>query len=147
MELILLEEVKKLGKSGQKVQVKDGYGRNYLIPRKLALPATPQNLRVYENEQKARAKKRQKEMDEARALGEKVAAVPVTISRQAGDDDKMFGSVTNANIAEALEAQGFKIDKRKIELPEPIKALGTFEVPVEVHPEVKVNVKVWVVKQ
>ena len=147
MKLILLEEVRNLGKTGEQVQVADGYGRNYLIPRKLALAATPENLRVFENEQKARVKKRTHERQEAVALGEKVAALSLTISRQAGEDDKLFGAVTNANIAEALEKEGYKIDKRKIDLVEPIKALGIFEVPVQVHAEVTVNVKVWVVKQ
>jgi large subunit ribosomal protein L9 len=147
MKLILLEDLKNLGKSGDKVQVADGYGRNYLIPRRLALPATPQNLRVFENEQKARAKKRLLERQQAEALGAKIAALALTISRQAGEEDKLFGSVTNVHVAEALEKEGFKIDKRKIEMAEPLKALGEFEVPVQVHPEVKVSIKVLVVKE
>jgi large subunit ribosomal protein L9 len=147
MELILLDEVKHLGKVGDKVQVADGYGRNFLLPRRMALPATPENLKVFENEQKARSKKRQHERQEAEALGAKIAALSLTISRQAGEEDKLFGSVTNGNVAEALEKEGFKIDKRKVILVEPIKALGIFEVPVQVHPEVTVNVKVWVVKE
>ncbi len=147
MKIILLDDVKNLGKTGEEVQVKDGYARNYLIPRKMALAASAQNLRVFANEQKAREKKKTREKQEAVALGEKIAALSLTISRVAGEEDKLFGSVTNADVAEALEKEGHKIDKRRILLAEPIKALGIVEVPVQLHPEVTVPVKVWVVKQ
>ena|SRR5258708_6412247 len=147
MKVILLEDVKNLGKSGEEVNVADGFGRNYLIPHKLALGATPQNQRVFENEAKARVKKREKERQEAQALGEKIAALSLTISRVAGEDDKLFGSVTNADVAEALAKEGHKIDKRDIDLVEPLKALGIFEVPLRLHSEVTVKIKVWVVKQ
>jgi large subunit ribosomal protein L9 len=147
MKVILLEDVKNLGKSGDAVNVADGYGRNFLIPRKLALGATPQNQRVFENDAKARAKKQEKEKQEAQALAEKLAALSLTISRVAGEDDKLFGSVTNADVAEALAKEGHKIDKRSIELPEPLKALGIFEVPVRLHAQVSGKVKVWIVKQ
>src|SRR6185369_3050504 len=112
MKVILLEDVKSLGKSGEEVNVADGYGRNFLIPQKLALGATPQNQRVFENEAKARAKKRDKELSEAVALGEKISALSLSISRVAGEDDKLFGSVTNLDVAEALAKEGHKIDKR-----------------------------------
>ena len=147
MKVILLEDVKTLGKSGEEVNVADGYGRNYLIPQKLALGATPQNQRVFENEAKARTKKREKERAEAQAKGEKIAALSLSIARVAGEDDKLFGSVTNADVAEALAKEGHKIDKRDITLVEPLKALGNFEVPVRLHTDVTVNVKVAVVKQ
>jgi large subunit ribosomal protein L9 len=147
MKVILVEDVKALGKSGDQVNVADGYARNFLIPRKLALGASPANQRVYENEAKARTKKRDKEKSDAIAMGEKLTALSLTISRIAGEDDKLFGSVTNGDIAEALAKEGFKVDKRDIELVDHLKALGIFEVPVKLHTEVVVKVKVWVVKQ
>lgn len=147
MKVILLEDVKNLGKGGESVSVADGYARNFLIPRKLALGASPAALKVYENEAKARVKKREREKKEAQALAEKIGGLSLTIARIAGEDDKLFGSVTNGDIAESLAKEGFKVDKRDIDLPEPLKALGIFEVPVALHPEVKAQVKVWVVKQ
>jgi large subunit ribosomal protein L9 len=147
MKVILVEDVKSLGKSGDQVNVADGYARNFLIPRKLALGASPANQRVYENEAKARAKKHNKEKADAVALGEKLSALSLTIARIAGEDDKLFGSVTNGDIAEALAKEGFKVDKRDIDLADHLKALGIFEVPVRLHAEVTVKVKVWVVKQ
>jgi len=147
MKVILVEDVKSLGKSGDQVNVAEGYARNFLIPKKLALGATPANQRVYENEAKARLKKRDKEKTDAAALAEKLAGLSLTISRNAGEDDKLFGSVTNGDIAEALAKEGFKIDKRDIELADHLKALGIFEVPVKLHAEVTAKVKVWIVKQ
>jgi len=147
MKVILVEDVKSLGKSGDQVNVAEGYARNFLIPKKLALGASPANQRVYENEAKARAKKHEKEKADAAALAEKLGALSLTIARMAGEDDKLFGSVTNGDIAEALAKEGFKVDKRDIELADHLKALGIFEVPVKLHPEVTATVKVWVVKQ
>jgi large subunit ribosomal protein L9 len=139
--------VKKLGKSGDQVNVADGYGRNYLIPRKLALGASPQNMRIFENEAKARAKKREKEKQDAQALADKISSLSLTIARMAGEDDKLFGSVTNGDVAEALAKEGYKVDKRDIEIAEPLKVLGIFEVPLKLHAGVPAKVKVWVVKQ
>ena len=147
MKVILVEDVKSLGKSGESVNVAEGYARNFLIPKKLALGATPANQRVYENEAKARLKKRDKEKADAAAVAEKMSALSLTIARQAGEDDKLFGSVTNGDIAEALAKEGFKVDKRHIELADHLKALGIFEVPVKLHAEVTAMIKVWVVKQ
>ena len=147
MKVILVEDVKALGKSGDQVNVADGYARNFLVPKKLALVASPANQRVYENEAKARVKKHEKEKADAQALAGKLGALSLTIARQAGEDDKLFGSVTNGDIAEALAKEGHKIDKRDIELAEHLKALGIFEVPLKLHPEVTAMVKVWVVKQ
>ncbi len=147
MKVILLEDVKSLGKGGDQINVADGYGRNFLLPRKLALGATPQNLRVFENEAKARAKKRDREHKEALALAEKMGALSLTVSRVAGEDDKLFGSVTNADVAEALAKEGFKVDKRHIELDEPLKTLGIHEVKARLGSEVTAIVKVAVVKQ
>ena len=147
MKVILVEDVKALGKSGDQVNVAEGYARNFLIPKKLALGNTPANQRVYENEAKARVKKHAKEKADAQAVAEKLGGLSLTISRMAGEDDKLFGSVTNGDIAEALAKEGHKIDKRDIELADHLKALGIFEVPVKLHPEVTAMVKVWVVKQ
>jgi large subunit ribosomal protein L9 len=147
MKVILLEDVKSLGRAGTQVEVKDGYARNYLIPRRLALGATPGNQRVFENEKKALAKKRAKEKADAEALARTLAGLSLTITRLAGEDGKLFGSVTNADVAEALAKEGYKLDKRDILLEEPLKALGIHEVPVQLHSEVKTQVKVWVVKQ
>jgi large subunit ribosomal protein L9 len=147
MKVILIEDVKTLGQAGSQVDVADGYARNYLIPRRLALGATPANARVFENEKKALAKKREKERQEAEALALTLGALSLTISRLAGEDDKLFGSVTNGDVAEALAKEGHKLDKRDIILPEPLKALGIHEVPIQLGHEVKAVVKVWVVKQ
>jgi large subunit ribosomal protein L9 len=147
MKVILLETIKALGKAGDQVQVSDGYGRNFLIPRKKAMASTSENMKVFENEKKARDKKTEKDHQEAVALSTTLAGLQLTVSRMAGEDDKLFGSVTNGDVAEALEKEGYKIDKRKIELEEPLKALGIFDVPVHLGGEVTAMVKVWVVKQ
>jgi large subunit ribosomal protein L9 len=147
MKVILIADVKTLGQAGSQVDVADGYARNYLIPRRLALGASPANARVFENEKKALAKKREKERQEAVALGAKLALLSLTISRLAGEDDKLFGSVTNGDVSEALAAEGHKIDKRDIILVDPLKALGIHEVPVHLGHDVQVKIKVWVVKQ
>jgi len=147
MKVILLEDVKNLGQSGQQVDVADGHARNFLIPKKLALTATPANQRVYENEAKARSKKKEKELAEAKALADKLSSVSVEIARATGEEDKLFGSVTNADIAEALEAKGHKVNKRDIVLETPLKALGDFQVEINVAGEIKASVKVSVVKQ
>ncbi|MES2202481.1 MAG: 50S ribosomal protein L9 [candidate division FCPU426 bacterium] len=147
MKVILLEDVKNLGKGGDAVNVADGFGRNFLLPRKLAVGATPQNQKIFDNEAKARAKKRSKEHAESVALSEKIGALSLTISRVAGEDDKLFGSVTNADVAEALEKEGIKVDKRHIVLAEPLKTLGNHEVTVRLGHEVTATAKVSVVKQ
>ena len=147
MKVILIEDVKTLGQAGSQVEVADGYARNYLIPRRLALGASPANARVFANEKKALAKRHEKERQEAVEFGAKLAALSLTISRLAGEDDKLFGSVTNGDVAEALVKEGHKVDKRDIILVEPLKALGIHEVPVQLGHEVQVKIKVWVVKQ
>lgn len=147
MKVILLEDIKSLGRTGAQVDVADGYARNFLIPRKKALGATPGNQRVFDNEKKALAKKRASEKADAEALAGVLGGLSLTISRLAGEDDKLFGSVTNADVAEALAKEGRKIDKREVLLEEPLRALGIHEVEILVHPEVRAKVKVWVVKQ
>jgi large subunit ribosomal protein L9 len=147
MKVILIEDIKTLGRAGSQVDVADGYARNYLIPRRLALGATPANARVFENEKKALAKKREKERQEALEFAGKLGAISLNITRLAGEDDKLFGSVTNGDIAEALVKEGHKIDKREIILVEPLKTLGIHEVTVNLGHEVTATLKVWVVKQ
>jgi len=144
MEVILLENVDKLGTRGQVVKVADGYGRNYLLPRKLAVAATPQS-RKWIGQQRVRFLKLEaKEKGEAEELAGLLQGVSVTVTRKAGEKGTLFGSVTAMDVAEKLAAQGFKIDKRKIHLDPPLKLLGEYDVPVKLHREVTATVKVKV---
>ena len=147
MKVILLEDIKTLGKAGAQVEVADGYARNSLIPKAQALVASPANQRVFDNEKKALAKKHAKEKAVSQELAAKLEGLTLTITRLAGEEDKLFGAVTNADIAEALAKEGHKVDKRDILLPEPLKALGQVEVPLQLHSDVTAKLKVWVVKQ
>ncbi len=147
MQIILQEDVDKLGHRGQLVEVAEGYARNYLLPRKFAIEATPGNLKRLDKMRVAFAKKEAVEKGDAEKLSELLAAVTLEFARRTGDEDHLFGSVTSGDIAEALEAKGYKIDKKKIHLAEPIKALGDFEVPVKLHREVTIPVKVHVKKE
>lgn len=147
MKVILTKDVKELGKAGTSVNVADGYARNYLIPRRLALGATEANQRTFDNEAKARAKALEREKQEARELAEKLSSLQLSVARLAGEDDKLFGSVSNFDVAEALAKEGYKVDKRTVLLEEPLRALGIHDVLVQVHPEVQAKIKVWVVKQ
>ena len=147
MKIILKEDFENLGKVGEVVEVKAGFARNYLIPKQVALQATPQNLRVIEQE-KARDKiKLSKDKRDAELLAKQLKEVSLTANVQVGEEDKIFGAVTSQNISELLSSKGFEIDKRKILLEEPLKALGVFEVPIKLHTEVEVKIKVWVVKE
>ncbi len=147
MKVILRQDVDKLGSAGDVVTVKDGYARNYLIPKQLAYPATPSNLRRFEEEKKRLLMQSEREKRQAEILAKELEKASCTISVAVGEEDKLFGSVTSQDIAEALQEKGIEIDKRKIQLEEPIKALGIYTVPVKLHPEVTANVKVWVVKK
>ena len=147
MQIILQEDVDKLGHRGQLVEVAEGYARNYLLPRKYAIEATPGNLKRLDKMRVAFAKKEAVEKGDAEKLAELLAAVTLEFARRTGDEDHLFGSVTSGDIAEALDAKGYKIDKKKIHLAEPIKALGDFEVPVKLHREVTIPVKVHVKKE
>lgn len=145
MKVILREDVYNLGRSGEVVSVKDGYARNYLLPRNLAMLASAANVKHLEHEKQV-IEARQKKLkgsaeDQAKALG----AVAVKISRKVGDQDKLFGSVTALDIAEALAKQGMKIDRRLVHLPEPIKTVGSFDVELRLHREVTAKIKVDVV--
>ena len=146
MEVLLKKEVKNLGKQGDIVKVKDGFGRNYLFPKGLAAPATAKNLKVLEQEKLTESKRLEKVKKSAEEVGEKLKKISCTIVRHAGEEDKLFGSVTSMDIGDSLRNEGFEIDKKDVLLDEPIKKLGIYQIPVKVHPEITVEVKVWVVK-
>ena len=147
MKIILKEDFESLGKVGEVVEVKAGFARNFLIPKQVALQATPQNLRVFEQEKARNKIKLSKDKRDAEVLAEQLKEVSLTANVQVGEEDKIFGAVTSQNISELLSAKGFEIDKRKIQLEEPLKALGVFEVPIKLHTEVEAKIKVWVVKE
>lgn len=147
MKVILIEDVQELGSMGDIVQVKDGHARNFLFPRNLAKPATDSNLKIIEDIKRKKESALAKEKKKAEELKEKLSLVSCTIAVEAGDDDRLFGSVTAQDIARAFEEEGFSIDKRKIVMDEAIKKLGVYHVSVKLHPEVSGEVKVWVVKK
>lgn len=144
MRIILQENVEKLGQRGQVVEVADGYARNYLLPRQLGLPATPGNLKRLDKIRASLSQKEASEKELAQGLAAQIGAATVTITRKAGENDQLFGSVTSADIADALEAQGFPVDKRRVQLAEPIKLVGEYQVPVKLHHDVAATVRVVV---
>jgi large subunit ribosomal protein L9 len=147
MKVILLEDVKKLGKKGDLVEVAEGYARNYLFPRKLAAEATQGSIKQWEQEKKAEKRRKAKELEEAKELAQKLSKTSLTLSVKAGDQGKLFGSITNKDISEALFKQHkIKLDRRKIELSDPIKALGNYEVSVKLAPEVEAKMAIKVVE-
>jgi large subunit ribosomal protein L9 len=147
MQIILQEDVEKLGNRGQLVDVAEGYARNFLLPRKLGLEATAGNLKRLDKMRAAFAKKEATEKDAAGTLAGLLANVSIEVARKAGDEDHLFGSVTSQDVAEGLAAKGYTVDKRKIQLADPIKTIGEFDVPVKLHREVIANVKVIVRKE
>jgi large subunit ribosomal protein L9 len=147
MEVILRETVDNLGRRGEIVKVADGYARNYLLPRKLALLATEGNRKHVERERKIVEAREADEKGQADAIGARIAAVDITIARRVGETEALYGSVTGADIADYLKAKGFEIDRRKLILPEPIKTLGEHAVPLKLHRDVTVPLKVKVVKE
>lgn len=147
MQIILQEDVEKLGTRGQLVEVAAGYARNYLLPRKLGIEATPGNMKRLEKMRATFAKKEATEKEAAQKLAELLTAVSVTLTRKAGENDQLFGSVTSGDVAEALAAQGYNIEKRKIVLADPIKVVGEFEIPIKLHREVTSSVKLAVKKE
>lgn len=147
MEVILRTDVENLGKSGDVVTVKNGYARNFLLPRGLAYEANDSNRRRLDAEKGQRAKKHAAEVSSAREIAAKLEAVSLTFTMKAGEGDKLFGSVTAADIAEKLKAEGFSVDKKAVEMGEPVKALGVYKIPVRLHTDVKPEVRVWVVKE
>ena len=147
MKVLLREDYKGLGETGEVVKVKDGFARNFLIPQGVAFIATEQNQKKYENDLKQKGWRLERDKQNAEELAKKLENVSATISVQVGEEDKLFGSVTSQNIADSLAEQGFKFEKRKILLEEPIKTLGIYSVPIKLHTEVTGTVKVWVVKE
>ena len=147
MEVILREHVDNLGRRGEIVKVADGYARNFLLPRKLALPATEGNKKHVERERKIMDAREADEKQTAVALAARLGEVAITITRRVGETDHLYGSVTAADIADYLKEQGFEIDRRKLILPEPIKMLGEHAVPLKLHREVTVPLKVNVVRE
>ncbi|SDF42923.1 50S ribosomal protein L9 [Sporolituus thermophilus] len=148
MKVILVQEVKKLGKKGDIIEVSEGYARNYLLPQKLAIPATEANINAAKQQKETEARRQQRQLDEARLLASQLAKLSVKVAVKTGEGGKLFGSVTGKDIADALSAQhGLEIDKRKIELKEAIKALGTYPVTIKVHPEVSCQIQVQVIAQ
>ena len=147
MEVILREDVEKLGARGEMVKVASGYARNYLLPRRLAVAATESNKKIVEQERQAHLRRDAKEVAEASDLGKMMANLSVTISQKSGENDQLFGSVTSKDIADVLEKQGYSIERRKIILAEPIKTLGDFTVPLRLHRDVTTEITVHVVKE
>lgn len=147
MEVILKEDVPKLGHRGEVVKVAEGYGRNYLLPRKLAIEATQANKAVIEQMKQAAVRRSAVEKADAEGLSKQLDGVTLTFRRKAGEKDHLFGSVTSSDIAEALEQKGFSIDRRKIQLHDPLKNLGEFDVPVRLHRDVTSRVKVIIEKE
>ena len=147
MEVILKEDVAKLGARGEVVSVAEGYGRNYLLPKKLAVEATKANKAVIEQMKASAVRKVAKEKGDAELLAKQFEGVSLQFTRKAGEHDALFGSVTSADIAHELEGRGFTIDRRKIELDQPLKSLGEFSVAIKLHKDVTVQIKVAVAKQ
>ncbi|NLZ52956.1 MAG: 50S ribosomal protein L9 [Thermoanaerobacteraceae bacterium] len=147
MKVILLEDVKKLGKKGDLVNVADGYARNYLFPRNLAQEATAGGIKQLKQEKAALEKKKRKELEQAKELAAKLASTTVTLKVKSGGQGKLFGSVTSKDISEALkEQQNIEVDRRKIELPESIKSLGSYQVDIKLAPEVDAKLTVKIVE-
>jgi len=147
MEIILREHVDNLGRRGEIVKVADGYARNYLLPRKLALLATAGNKKHVERERRIMETREAEEKGQAEAIAARLASISIAISRRVGDTDQLYGSVTASDIADFLKTKGFEIDRRKLILPEPIKTLGEHNVPLKLHREVTAPLKVQVVKE
>lgn len=144
IEVILLADVENLGKEGDVVRVKDGHARNLLIPRKLAAPVTDATRRKLEKIRRDRTAVAEGELAGARAVAERIGQASCSIPMKTGDEGRVFGSVTVAHLVDALALQGLKVDRHQIDLPEPIRELGVFTVPVRVHPQVTASLKVWV---
>jgi large subunit ribosomal protein L9 len=147
MEVILREEIEKLGRRGDVVKVAAGYARNYLLPKRLAVAANESNKKIVEQEKQAYLRRESKEIGDANDLAKMMGSVEVTIAQKAGENDQLFGSVTAQDIVAALEKAGYTIDRKKVNLAEPIKALGDYKVTVKLHREVAVELPVHVIKE
>jgi len=147
MEVILKEDVMKLGSRGEVVKVAEGYGRNFLLPRKLAIEATAGNKKVVEQMRAAALRRSAKEKAQAEELSKQFEGLSVSFQRRSGENDQLFGSVTSGDIAEALAKKGFNLDRRKIQLHEPLKSIGEFTLPVKLHKDVSAHLKVVIEKE
>ena len=147
MEVILKEDVVNLGKIGDVVRVRDGFARNYLLPRGLVLEANKKNLRLFEHQKKIVADQKQKISKSAQAVAEQLTGVELTLAMRAGEEGRLFGSVTNMQLEKALKERGLKVDRRKIQLEQPIKTLGDYEIPVRLSADVTVMLKLSVVAE
>jgi len=148
MKVILLENVKELGKKDDVVNVSDGYARNFLFPRKLAVEATPGKMKEIEEKKQAEKVRKNKEFEAAKELAERLSKLQVTIKSKAGDNGKLFGSITGKDIADAIKSQHkIEVDKKKVVLHDPIKALGTYQVEIKVYPEVSAKVSVNLIEE
>ncbi len=147
MKVVLKDDVKNLGKMGQIIDVADGYARNYLVPRGLAIEANTKNIKALEHEKRIIEKKAKKIKNSEQELSNKISARTFTIKAKAGDEGKLFGSVTTMDIAELLQKEGIEIDKKKISLDEPIKRLGSYSVNVKLHPEISTQLNIQVIQE
>lgn len=147
MEVILNQDVDNLGKAGSVIKVKDGFARNFLIPNGLALPLTPGNLKKLEQEKQRKSAQLEKVKQDSLELKARLEGISLTIPALVQEEDKLFGSVTGQDVAQALEEEGFTIDKNAVVLEQAIKTLGIYEIPVRLHPEVSATIKVWIVKK
>jgi large subunit ribosomal protein L9 len=147
MKVVLLENVPSLGKAGDLVKVSDGYGRNYLIPQKKAVPATEKSLKVIEHQKRLVQQRMDKAKKDAEKLGREIEKLSCTFAKTVGESGKLFGSVTSMDIETYLKESGFEVDRKKIALEEPIRNLGMFTVPIKLHPDVTTHLKVWVVQE
>lgn len=146
MKILLKQDYANLGSSGEVVDVKSGYARNYLIPNRIAMPLTKGNLKVFEEEQKRAEMQVRREEFESEDLAKKLEKVSITATITVGEDDRIFGTVTNQNISDLLKDKGFEIDKKIISIDEPVKALGIYPVTINLHKNVETKIKLWVVK-
>ncbi|KPJ49136.1 hypothetical protein AMJ40_06185 [candidate division TA06 bacterium DG_26] len=147
MKIILLEDLERLGSRDQVVEVKDGFARNYLIPRGKAVAATPENIKQWEHRKKLSARRKDREEEDAKRLKDKLEAVSLTAVVKVGDEDRLFGAVTSHTIEELLKHEKFDIERKQIILDEPIKELGVYTIPIRLTHEVEAHVKLWVVKE
>jgi large subunit ribosomal protein L9 len=146
MKVILVEDVTNLGKSGDLVQTKDGYARNFLIPKQMAIPANSQNVKAHEHQITLLRQKQNRVKKDAEKLAQQIERISCTIAKPTGEEDKLFGAVTSLDIEQSLKDEGITVDRKRILLDDPLKSLGIYKVPIKIHPEVTANLKVWVVR-
>ncbi len=147
MKVILTQDIVGLGNIGDLITVKDGFGRNYLVPQGKAIQATSQNIKKLEHQKRQIREKIEKTKREALRLAARIESISCTVAKAVGEEDKLFGSVTSMDIESSLKLEGIEIDRKKINLPEPIKSLGIYNIPIKLHPEVTAILKLWVVKE